>query len=145
MMCIHELTLGRTRKFIPPPWYKEGWGGGGRWMSYLEPQQLTIIKSPNVQAVDQRGMTYTCAWRRVQECPKRNNSLAGGTAGSLLSVNSTFSLAVIFVQRAKLSFLINCILSAVLFPDGSKATQVTLVSVPSIGQMFAGKGSFIPN
>ena len=23
------LTLGRTRKFIPPPWYK---GGGGLWM-----------------------------------------------------------------------------------------------------------------
>ena len=27
MMCIHELTLGRTSKFIPPPWYK-GVGGG---------------------------------------------------------------------------------------------------------------------
>ena len=25
------LTLGRTRKFIPPPWYKGGRGGGG-WM-----------------------------------------------------------------------------------------------------------------
>ena len=25
-----ELTLGRTRKFIPPPWYKVGGGGGGR-------------------------------------------------------------------------------------------------------------------
>ena len=27
MMCIHELTLGRTRKFIPPSWYKGGGGG----------------------------------------------------------------------------------------------------------------------
>ena len=26
--CFTSLTLGRTRKFIPPPWYK---GGGGGW------------------------------------------------------------------------------------------------------------------
>ena len=25
------LTLGRTRKFIPPPWYKGAKGGGVRW------------------------------------------------------------------------------------------------------------------
>ena len=31
-MCIHELTLGRTRKFIPPPWYKEG---GGGWVDVI--------------------------------------------------------------------------------------------------------------
>ena len=24
-----DLNLGRTRKFIPPPWYKVGGGGGG--------------------------------------------------------------------------------------------------------------------
>ena len=29
MMCIHELTLGRTCKFIPPPWYEGGGGGSG--------------------------------------------------------------------------------------------------------------------
>ena len=28
------LTLGRARKFIPPPWYK-GWGGGGVGMEPL--------------------------------------------------------------------------------------------------------------
>ena len=28
------LTLGRARKFIPPPWYK-GWGGG--WWVGMEP------------------------------------------------------------------------------------------------------------
>ena len=39
MMCIYELTLGRTRKFIPPPWYK---AGGRGVVSYLEPQQLSI-------------------------------------------------------------------------------------------------------
>ena len=25
------FTLGRTRKFIPPPWYKGAEGGGGNW------------------------------------------------------------------------------------------------------------------
>ena len=28
-----DLTLGRTRKFIPPPWYKVG--GRGAWMEPL--------------------------------------------------------------------------------------------------------------
>ena len=28
----NDLTLGCTRKFIPPPWYKgRGGGGGGGW------------------------------------------------------------------------------------------------------------------
>ena len=26
-----SLTLGRTRKFIPPPWYKGGRGGVVEW------------------------------------------------------------------------------------------------------------------
>ena len=29
----NDLTLGCTRKFIPPPWYKGG--GGGGWMESL--------------------------------------------------------------------------------------------------------------
>ena len=32
----NDLTLGCTRKFIPPPWYKgRGGGGGGGWMESL--------------------------------------------------------------------------------------------------------------
>ena len=31
---LNALTLGRTAKFIPPPWYK-GRGGGGVWMEPL--------------------------------------------------------------------------------------------------------------
>ena len=31
---VEMLTLGRTSKFIPPPWYK--WGLGGGWNPSLE-------------------------------------------------------------------------------------------------------------
>ena len=30
-MVSGSLTLGSTRKFIPPPWYKVG-GGGAGWI-----------------------------------------------------------------------------------------------------------------
>ena len=32
-----DLTQGRTRKFIPTPWYKVGGGGGGGGGSWMEP------------------------------------------------------------------------------------------------------------
>ena len=36
-----KLTLARTSKFIPPPWYKGG--GGGRWIEPL-PGVLDILQ-----------------------------------------------------------------------------------------------------
>jgi len=38
-MCVTQtLTLGRTRKFIPPPWYRKGGGrGGAGWNRLMEP------------------------------------------------------------------------------------------------------------
>ena len=68
MMCIHELTLGRTSKFIPPPWYK---GGGGGWCHILNHSNSAYPYMYMYMAVS-LGMSkkkqLTC-WRFCRFCP----------------------------------------------------------------------------
>ena len=43
VFCLsYCLTLGRTRKFKPPPWYM---GGGGGWMEPLPSVMLQYFKT----------------------------------------------------------------------------------------------------
>ena len=61
------LTIGRTNKFIPPPWYKGGVGGGGRGGEWNpSPQFLiccSILKRFYLFAILAAILNFTKNWK----------------------------------------------------------------------------------
>ena len=69
------LTLGRTRKFIPPPWYKGGRGGGGTGMDGTRPRVFDMLEYSETILPSVEGL-----WSSLQD---KVYFMGGGTAGGM--------------------------------------------------------------